>query len=76
MKSTVRSCLVERVAFEVAFWKLDLPVIDKGGETMKIVVIGGTGLIDSKSGPVVLEEVLSHGPITGHLFAHLRDLAR
>ena len=43
---------------------------------MKIVVIGGTGLIDSKSGPVVLEEVLSHGPITGHLFAHLRDLAR
>src|SRR5499426_3857082 len=42
--------------------------IDKGGETMKIVVIGGTGLIGSKAVPILRQgghEVVAASPQTG-----------
>src|SRR5262245_20854381 len=42
--------------------------IDKGGETMKIVVIGGTGLIGSKAVPILRQgghEVVAASPTTG-----------
>src|SRR5262245_29837034 len=42
--------------------------IDKGGETMKIVVIGGTGLIGSKTVPMLRQgghEVVAASPNTG-----------
>jgi uncharacterized protein YbjT (DUF2867 family) len=42
--------------------------IDKGGETMKIVVIGGTGLIGSKAVPMLRQgghEVVAASPKTG-----------
>src|SRR5499426_1922417 len=42
--------------------------IDKGGETMKIVVIGGTGLIGSKAVPMLRQgghEVVAASPQTG-----------
>jgi uncharacterized protein YbjT (DUF2867 family) len=42
--------------------------IDKGGETMKIVVIGGTGLIGSKAVPMLRQgghEVVAASPTTG-----------
>src|SRR6266704_3879177 len=47
----------------------DIPLrIDKGGETMKIVVIGGTGLIGSKAVPMLRQggdEVAAASPTTG-----------
>src|SRR5437764_2071626 len=47
----------------------DIPLrIDKGGETMKIVVIGGTGLIGSKTVPMLRQgghEVLAASPNSG-----------
>src|SRR5215510_13174614 len=47
----------------------DIPLrIDKGGETMKIVVIGGTGLIGSKAVPMLRQsghEVVAASPQTG-----------
>jgi uncharacterized protein YbjT (DUF2867 family) len=42
--------------------------IDQGGETMKIVVIGGTGLIGSKAVPILRQgghEVVAASPTTG-----------
>src|SRR5260221_5799071 len=44
------------------------PVIDKGGSTMKIVVIGGTGLIGSKTVAILRQgghEVLAASPNSG-----------
>src|SRR5215831_7872516 len=47
----------------------DIPIrIDQGGETMKIVVIGGTGLIGSKAVPILRQgghEVVAASPTTG-----------
>jgi uncharacterized protein YbjT (DUF2867 family) len=45
-----------------------VPDIDKGGETMKIVVIGGTGLIGSKTVAILRlggHEVVAASPDTG-----------
>jgi uncharacterized protein YbjT (DUF2867 family) len=47
---------------------LELPVIDKEGETMKIVVIGGTGLIGSKTVAILRQgghEVIAASPKSG-----------
>src|SRR5262249_61856226 len=44
------------------------PVIDKGGSSMKIVVIGGTGLIGSKTSAILRErghEVVAASPKNG-----------
>jgi uncharacterized protein YbjT (DUF2867 family) len=44
------------------------PIIDKGGETMKIVVIGGTGLIGSKTIAILRQgghEVVAASPESG-----------
>src|SRR5260221_4319476 len=44
------------------------PVIDKGGSTMKIVVIGGTGLIGSKTVAILRQvghEVVGASPQSG-----------
>jgi uncharacterized protein YbjT (DUF2867 family) len=44
------------------------PVIDKGGKTMKIVVIGGTGLIGSKTVAILRQgghEIVAASPNTG-----------
>src|SRR5215813_1371497 len=50
-------------------WTVDMPLrIDKGGETMKIVVIGGTGLIGSKTVDILRQgghEVVAGSPTTG-----------
>src|SRR5262245_51864974 len=47
----------------------DIPIrIDQGGETMKIVVIGGTGLIGSKAVAILRQgghEVIAASPSTG-----------
>src|ERR1700720_1079935 len=45
-----------------------IPVIKKGGATMKIVVIGGTGLIGSKTGAILRQgghEVVAAAPKNG-----------
>jgi uncharacterized protein YbjT (DUF2867 family) len=45
-----------------------LPVIEKGGETMKVVVIGGTGLIGSKTVAILRQgghEVVAASPQSG-----------
>jgi uncharacterized protein YbjT (DUF2867 family) len=47
---------------------LGSPIIDKGGETMKIVVIGGTGLIGSKTVAILRQdghEVVAASPESG-----------
>ena len=47
---------------------LKFPAIDKGGETMKIVVIGGTGLIGSKTVAILRQgghEVVAASPQSG-----------
>src|SRR5215471_19641279 len=50
-------------------WTVDMPLrIDKGGETMKIVVIGGTGLIGSKAVAILRQgghEVVAASPNSG-----------
>src|SRR5215510_9076206 len=50
-------------------WTGDMPRrLDKGGETMKIVVIGGTGLIGSKTVAILRQgghEVVAASPNTG-----------
>jgi len=51
--------------------------IDKGGETMKIVVIGGTGLIGSKAVPMLRQggdEVVAASPTTSVKHHHWRGL--
>src|SRR5262249_56714192 len=56
----------QRACGTIAF---EMPLrLDKGGETMKIVVIGGTGLIGSKTVPMLRQgghEVVAASPTTG-----------
>ena len=59
---TFRTPFKDRQSFK------DLPVIDKGGSTMKIVVIGGTGLIGSKTVAILRQgghEVVAASPKSG-----------
>jgi uncharacterized protein YbjT (DUF2867 family) len=54
--------------FELAAFEDQSPIIDKGGETMKIVVIGGTGLIGSKTVAILRQgghEVVAASPQSG-----------
>jgi uncharacterized protein YbjT (DUF2867 family) len=58
-----------RALFSLAFEPIEgSPVIDKGGQTMKIVVIGGTGLIGSKTVAILRQgdhEVVAASPKSG-----------
>jgi uncharacterized protein YbjT (DUF2867 family) len=59
---------VQRAAFESHILEDRSPVIGKGGETMKIVVIGGTGLIGSKTVAILRQgghEVIAASPQSG-----------
>jgi uncharacterized protein YbjT (DUF2867 family) len=62
------AALVERVAFESHILEDLSPAIDKGGERMKIVIIGGTGLIGSKTVTILRQgghEVVAASPQSG-----------
>src|SRR3954447_20747280 len=51
-----------------AIWRMPAPVTDKGGSAMRIVVIGGTGLIGSKAVAILRQgghEVVAASPNTG-----------